>query len=228
MTKDNPYNCLPQAISCLQHYTRLIAITLSLYEDLQIDNDVDQKMRELPWESSIYENKPPFQKYDYLTIPNWLTCKNYSKIFIKKIDKYSSKIQIRKYAPLVFHHLRKIDDISINDMIKSLDPDSNLRVMNQSFAEGGRSNSPILFTYDKAFLVKLIPSEEKENLLKMLPEYHRRITEGKSLLCHLYGLYRVILDRQESYVIVMKNMNSLPVVVLININQFIIDKTTFL
>jgi hypothetical protein len=48
-------------------------------------------------------------------------------------------------------------------------------------------------------------------LMKILPEYHLRMKEGKSFLCRVYGLYSIMINNKEqAYVIVMKNMCDLP------------------
>jgi hypothetical protein len=44
------------------------------------------------------------------------------------------RVRVRKYAPMVFHHIRKIDGLSINDVIASLDPSKNLKIINESIS----------------------------------------------------------------------------------------------
>lgn len=117
------------------------------------------------------------------------------------------KAKTRKYAPAVFHHLRKIDDLSIRDLLFSLDPEKNLNMINKSFASGGRSANPIIFTHDRKFLLKTISKSEKNILLKLLPEFHRRMRDLNSYLCRIYGLYRIKLgDKADVHLLLMRNM----------------------
>ena len=48
-------------------------------------------------------------------------------------------------------------------------------------------------------------------MLSLLPEYHRKMRDTKSLLCRIYGLYRIeVKGKQDMHLIVMRNMNELP------------------
>lgn len=119
-----------------------------------------------------------------------------------------------KYAPAVFNHIRKFDGILMEDILKSLNPDENL-ICNMESVVGGRSESPISFTHDKKYLLKIIPHEEKRTLIKILASYHEKMIENKTLLCRIYGLFSIIVrDKQVTYLMLMKNMNTLPLNVL--------------
>jgi len=120
------------------------------------------------------------------------------------------RTRIRKYAPAVFHHIRKIDDLSVRDCLNSLDPEKNFSIINESFASGGRSANPIIFSFDKKFLLKTISKNEKNILLKLLPEYHRRMRDLKSYLCRIYGVFRIKLgDKEDVHILLMRNMSEL-------------------
>ena len=128
------------------------------------------------------------------------------------------KAKIRKYAPSVFHHIRKIDQISIKDCLSSLEPDKNFQIINESFAQGGRSANPIIFSHDKRFLLKTISKNEKNILLKLLPEYHRRMRDLNSYLCRIYGIFRIKLgDKADVHILLMRNMCELSA----NVNLFL-------
>ena len=44
-----------------------------------------------------------------------------------------------------------------------------------------------------------------------MPEFHRRMRDCHSLLCRIYGIYRIeIVGKQGIHIIVMRNMNELP------------------
>jgi hypothetical protein len=128
-----------------------------------------------------------------------------------KLVNQKLKVKVRKYSPCVLHHIKKIDGITVKEMINSLDPMKNLQIINESFAQGGRSANPIIFTHDKKYLLKTVSKKEKDLFLKMLPEYHRRMRDCKSYLCRIYGMFRVkVGDKQDSHIIIMRNMNELP------------------
>jgi hypothetical protein len=105
-----------------------------------------------------------------------------------------------------------MDNVSYVECLESLNPLKNSKIIKENFASGGRSANPILFTHDKKFLLKTISKDEKEVFLKMLPEYHRRMRDTKSFLCRIYGMYRIkVAGKQDSHVILMRNMNELTV-----------------
>ena len=111
----------------------------------------------------------------------------------------------------MFHIIRKIDGIKIEDYKESLNPLKNKDKITQSFASGGNSDSPIIFTHDRRYLIKSISRSEKDMLIKILPEYHHRMKDTKSFLCRVYGLYSIMINNKEqAYVLVMRNMCDLP------------------
>lgn len=117
-------------------------------------------------------------------------------------------IKIKKFGSKIFHNIRKHDGISTEDILASLNPDKNLDNLN--FADGGRSNSPILFTHDQKYLVKIITSSEKELFLKILSQFHKKMTDNVSFLSRIYGMYNIITnEKPEITVIILKNMNEL-------------------
>jgi len=121
------------------------------------------------------------------------------------------RVSLRKYAPMVFFHIIKIDSLDIKQILASLDPEKNLKIIKDSFASGGRSSNPIIFTHDKKFLLKTITKEEKNIFIKMLPEYHRRMKDCNSYLCRIYGIFRIRVGvKEDAHIILMRNMNELP------------------
>lgn len=104
--------------------------------------------------------------------------------------------------------MRTIDNIELEDILLSLNPDKNFDNLN--FASGGRSDCPILFTYDRKFLIKIITKKERELFLKILREFRERLING-SILSKIYGLFDFIINhKEENTFIILKNMNVLP------------------
>lgn len=205
-TMADPLEKFTKQMVATDFFVRMIGITVSTEEDKSLDLDplFERKTKDyLPWEDEIYAQKSKFKEYTNKNLPEWL--KNQDT----KIP--NMRVKVRKYAPQVFHHIRKIDGFSLSDVIASLDPIKNLSIIKENFASGGRSANPILFTHDKKFLLKTIAKEEKDVLVKMLPEYHRRMRDCKSFLCRIYGVFRIIISEKENvHILLMRNMNDLP------------------
>ena len=189
-------------------YKSLLAIWLTTHHDSNYDTDeflMNNENSYLPWKEEHYVEKTPLMHYTNQTIKD---------IFgpLEEIkDDFYYNVKIRKYSPQIFYVLRKIDGITTDDYLLSLSPKDNLKIIKESFASGGRSANPIIFTYDKKLLLKTISKSEKNVLLDILPEYHRRMRDTKSLLCRIYGLYRIeVIGKQSMHLIVMRNMNELP------------------
>jgi hypothetical protein len=189
-------------------YKSLLAIWLTSHHDSNYDSDDFLKNNlnsYLPWKEEIYSEKTPLMHYTNKTIYDI-----FGPLDEIKDDLYYD-VKIRKYSPKIFYIFRKIDNIKNEDFLLSLSPKDNLKIIKESFASGGRSANPIIFTYDKKLLLKTISSSEKDVLLNILPEYHRKMRDTKSLLCRIYGLYRIeVIGKQSMHLIVMRNMNELP------------------
>ena len=189
-------------------YKSLLAIWLSTHHDADYEKDeflIKNENSYLPWKEEHYAEKTDMMHF---------TNKSIQEMFgpIEEIkDDFYFDVTMRKYSPKIFYTLRKIDGISTKDYLLSLSPKDNLKIIKESFASGGRSANPIIFTYDKKLLLKTISKSEKNVMLSILPEYHRRMRDTKSLLCRIYGLYRIEVNgKQNMHVIVMRNMNELP------------------
>ncbi|VDP48925.1 unnamed protein product [Schistosoma margrebowiei] len=73
-----------------------------------------------------------------------------------------------------------------------------------------KSGSKFLVTYNRQFVAKTISSEEVEQMHQMLEEYYSYIVKGhgQTLLPQFLGLYRLTVNDQESYILVMRNVFS--------------------
>ncbi len=189
---------------------RMIAISVSLDNDRIYDNnDIYQEyyFSPLPWKNTnqnFYKEKSPFAKYTNKNLPKWLDIKN-NKIF------NDIEFKVLSYSPFVFHHLRLLDKFSIDDILKSLDAKKNLQMVHESkeiLKRGG--NSSMILSWDKKLIIKTINKNEKDNFInKMLEEYHYRMRDTKSILSHIYGVYKIKIGNKESYALLQRNMNDL-------------------
>lgn len=188
---------------------RMIAISISINQDRRYDKEMHFKAMfksELPWKGEkFYKESTNCEEYTQVNLPDWVNIKN---------DKNFRKLhlKIEKYCSLVFHHIRVIDKISVDDCINSLNPILNLEKIDECKVSGGRSPNSILYTWDRRMLIKTISEQEKDLFIdKLLKNYHVRMRDTKSLLCRIYGLFRIsISDQFSTYVVLMKNMCELP------------------
>ena len=189
-------------------YKSLLSIWLSSHHDADYEKDeflIKNENSYLPWKEEYYD-----EKTELIHFTNKSVLETFGPIEEIKDDFYFD-VTMRKYSPKIFYSLRKIDGISTKDFLLSLSPKDNLKIIKESFASGGRSSNPIIFTYNKKLLLKTISKSEKNVMLNLLPEYHRKMRDTKSLLCRIYGLYRIeVKGKQEMHIIVMRNMNELP------------------
>jgi hypothetical protein len=68
----------------------------------------------------------------------------------------------------------------------------------------------MILSWDKKLIIKTISKNEKYNFIhKMLEEYHYRMRDTKSILSHIYGVFKIKIGNKESNVILQRNMNDL-------------------
>ena len=189
--------------------TRLIALSIAINE-CRIYDDIKEYKKyynsTIPWENKdFYKEKTLFKEYNEKNIPSWIKKKN-DNIFNNIHFKISS------YCPFVFHHIRLIDNISIDDILSSLDPMNNIKNIKSMKVSGGRGNNCINNTWDKKLIIKTIETTEKKILLeKMIIEYHCLMKESNSLLSRIYGIFEIELeDKGRINVMIQKNMDNLP------------------
>ena len=192
-----------------ENLLRMIAISISvnecrIYDDLDVYKKYYRST--IPWENkNFYTEKTKFKEYCDETIPSWLGIKNdprFTKI----------KFKIMAYCPFVFHHIRLMDKISIDDLLASLDPSKNIKKLKESKVLGGRGNNSLYSSWDKKLILKTIDTNEKNIFFdKMIIDFHCFMRESRSLLSRIYGLYKIELtDKGSIYVIVQRNMDDLP------------------
>lgn len=116
-----------------------------------------------------------------------------------------SHFKFKEYCPSVFRNLRErfnIDDeVYLNAMTKACPMDAD---------SPGRSGARFIMSYDKQFVIKTIMSEEVAEMHRILKEYHQHIVErhANTLLPQYLGMYRLTVNDQETYCLVMRNVFS--------------------
>ena len=192
-----------------ENLLRMIAISISvnecrIYDDLDVYKKYYRST--IPWEhKSFYTEKTKYKEYTEKTIPSWLGIKNDSRFT-------NIKFKIMSYCPFVFHHIRLMDKIQIDDLLVSLDPTKNIKKLKEMKVLGGRGNNSLFCSWDKKLILKTIDTNEKNLFFeKMIIDFHCLMRESRSILSRIYGLYKIELtDKGSIYVIVQRNMDDLP------------------
>ena len=116
-------------------------------------------------------------------------------------------VQFLEYAPKTFAAIRNQEEINFNDMARSFLPMKNQAGIRKS---DGKSGTFFISTDDSQYMVKTLKSEELELIKsKFLSKYLDYLKENKdSLLCPIYGMYKMIMlgGEDEVLIIVMRNL----------------------
>jgi len=192
-----------------ENLLRMIAISISINE-CRIYDDIKEYKKyyksTIPWKNKdFYKETTLFKEYTDENIPSWIGIKNdgrFTNVYFK----------VMSYCPFVFHHIRLIDNISIDSLLSSLDPLNNIKKIKEMKVSGGRGNNSLICTWDKKIIVKTINDNEREILIdKMIIDYHCLMKESRSILSRIYGLFKIELrDKGSINVIVQRNMEDLP------------------
>lgn len=103
-------------------------------------------------------------------------------------DSKINGIVLEVYAPAVFADILKSSNITLDEVLNSLDPQNNYQASVDISA--GKSGSFFLFTKDRRFSIKTIKKREKNLMINFLKDYHEHIIKFKySLLCRVYGVF---------------------------------------
>uniref|UniRef100_A0A1A7WVK4 Phosphatidylinositol 5-phosphate 4-kinase type-2 gamma n=1 Tax=Iconisemion striatum TaxID=60296 RepID=A0A1A7WVK4_9TELE len=129
---------------------------------------------------------------------------------IKVINHFFNKenlpgqFKFKEYCPQVFRNLRERFGIEDQDYQVSLARSSLLK------EDEGKFAGPLLMSYDHTLVAKEISSEEVEEMHTILSEYHQHIVtcHGSTLLPQFLAMYRVTVESEDSYLLVMRNMFS--------------------
>ncbi|KAJ8260124.1 hypothetical protein GJAV_G00177320 [Gymnothorax javanicus] len=112
--------------------------------------------------------------------------------------------KFKEYCPQVFRNLRERFGIEDLDYQVSLTRSPPIQ------SGEGQDEELLLISYDRTLVIKQISSEEVEDMHNLLSEYHQHIVtcHGSTLLPQFLGMYRVSVDSEDTYIMVMRNMFS--------------------
>ncbi|XP_044535876.1 phosphatidylinositol 5-phosphate 4-kinase type-2 gamma isoform X2 [Gracilinanus agilis] len=117
-------------------------------------------------------------------------------------DDFKASSKIKEYCPQVFRNLR--DRFGIDDQ------DYQVSLTRSPPSESEGSDGRFLVSYDRTLVIKEVSSEDIADMHSNLSNYHQYIVKchGNTLLPQFLGMYRVSVDNEDSYMLVMRNMFS--------------------
>nr|XP_057911505.1 phosphatidylinositol 5-phosphate 4-kinase type-2 gamma-like [Doryrhamphus excisus] len=115
-----------------------------------------------------------------------------------------SQFKFKEYCPQVFRNLRERFGIEDQDYQVSLARSRPLR------DEEAQRDGLLLTSYDRTLVVKEISSEEVAEMHNIMSEYHQHVVtcHGSTLLPQFLAMYRVTVESDDTYLLVMRNMFS--------------------
>ena len=118
------------------------------------------------------------------------------------------KFVFKDFAPAIFERIRLFNGVTNETYLESMVPEKLLQSIleSQKFSEG-RSGSFFVFTNDKKFILKTVPKNEAQVLMKILPYYYKHLKrETNSFLIRIFGLVSMSMDHgMEIFVMIMAN-----------------------
>lgn len=123
-------------------------------------------------------------------------------------DLMPSNFKIKEYCPLVFRNLRERFSIHESHYLRSLTKFQPTAIDRLSSDTGAPAK--FYLSYDNQLILKRLSSDEVETMHHLLNEYHAYIVErhGKTLLPKFLGMYRLTVEGQVTYIVVMRNIFS--------------------
>ncbi|XP_072308901.1 phosphatidylinositol 5-phosphate 4-kinase type-2 gamma-like [Eucyclogobius newberryi] len=114
------------------------------------------------------------------------------------------QFKFKEYCPQVFRNLREHFGIEDQDFQVSLARSAPHKV------ERGQGGGLLLTSFDRTLVVKEISSEEVEEVHNVLSEYHQHVVllHGATLLPQFLSMYRVSVENEDTYLLVMRNVFS--------------------
>ncbi|XP_030052471.1 phosphatidylinositol 5-phosphate 4-kinase type-2 gamma isoform X2 [Microcaecilia unicolor] len=114
-----------------------------------------------------------------------------------------SHFKFKEYCPQVFRNLRErfgIDDLDYQASLTRSPP----------YSENEAHDSRFLLSYDRTLAIKEISSEDVADVHSLLSHYHQYIVKchGNTLLPQFLAMYRLSVDSEDNYMLVMRNLFS--------------------
>jgi len=126
---------------------------------------------------------------------------------------------VKELAPSVFSYLRRLDDITDEEIRDSLNPEKNLSAIFKAGESQGKSGSFFFFSGDKRFIIKTMTDSDMSAFKKIFRSYVSHVSKNQdSLLARIYGVYTIT----------MQDMEPINVILMANTKRTYDDSTTLL
>lgn len=100
---------------------------------------------------------------------------------------------ITEYCPIIFNNLINEDGLEYSEILNSIDPFKNRKVMMSIKESAGKSGSFFFFTHDNRFIIKTVKDHELNTMLGSFMEHYylHIMSNPESLLTRIYGLFTI-------------------------------------
>ncbi|XP_060678334.1 phosphatidylinositol 5-phosphate 4-kinase type-2 gamma-like isoform X2 [Hemiscyllium ocellatum] len=115
-----------------------------------------------------------------------------------------SHFKFKEYCPQVFRNLRERFNIDDQDYLVSM-------TRGAPYSENETRHTVLfLSSYDKKYVIKQISSEDVANMHSFLSGYHQHVVNchGNIVLPQFLAMYRLTVDGEDTYILVMRNIFS--------------------
>jgi len=117
-----------------------------------------------------------------------------------------SAVPFTDYAPNAFRKIRESCGISDEEYMASFSPENLFGTLEEVISTG-RSGSFFFRTKDKKYLLKTLPPEEAQLLMKSLFDYTMYIIKNPhTLLVRFFGHHKLVYQKRDIYFVVMANV----------------------
>ena len=121
-------------------------------------------------------------------------------------------VELRSYCPEKFNEIIKLDDISYQEIMYSLQVDINRDNIFKAGEGTGKSGSFFFFSHDDRFLIKTLKGQEKQTMINMIDDFvqHIKTSNNKSLIARIYGMFTIHTESLNPIdFIIMQNTSNL-------------------
>ena len=113
-------------------------------------------------------------------------------------------IEVTQLAPEIFNCIRKVDNVTNEDIINSLDPTKNKEMAFKAGEGSGKSGSFFFFSHDRSFIIKTMTNGEYKTFLDLFKSYmHHLMKHRESFLARIYGIFTVKIEKLEPVHLIM-------------------------
>jgi hypothetical protein len=112
-----------------------------------------------------------------------------------------------EYAPKVFKKIRKLENLTEDEFIESLNPFNNTKIIKSQ----GKSDSFFISTDDSKLVLKTLKKEEFDNLFNKFLIFYLQYLENhsNSLICRIYGIFSIKTSLQADPIMILIMRNTM-------------------